>query len=72
MAPGSNNIQNVNFMLLLKIDIMSISWENCSHVIAMEPTDDVNVGSGNGLVPLGSKPLQEPILPQICVANWCH
>ena len=28
----------------------------------------VNIGSGNGLVPSGSKPLPEPILTQIC----CH
>ena len=29
--------------------------------------DDVNIGSGNGLVPSGSKPLPEPMLFQINV-----
>ena len=26
----------------------------------------VNIGSGNGLVPSGNKPLSEPMLTQIC------
>ena len=34
--------------------------------------DVVNIGSINGLVPLGNKPLHEPMLTQICVAWWCH
>ena len=32
----------------------------------------VNIGSGNGLVPLGNKPLPEPKLTQIIVAVWRH
>ena len=32
----------------------------------------VNIGSGNGLVPLGNKPLPEPMLTQIYVAIWHH
>ena len=32
----------------------------------------VNIGSGNGLVPSGNKPLPEPMLTQIFVAKWCH
>ena len=32
----------------------------------------VNIGSGNGLVPSGNKPLPEPTLTQISVAIWCH
>ena len=32
----------------------------------------VNIGSGNGLVPSGNKPLPEPILTQIFVAIWRH
>ena len=38
-------------------------------------TDDkstVNIGSGNGLVPSGNKPLPEPMLTQISVAKWRH
>ena len=30
--------------------------------------DKVNIGSGNGLVPPGNKPLPEPVLTQIYVA----
>ena len=30
----------------------------------------VNTGLGNGLVPLGNKPLPEPILTQICIVIW--
>ena len=37
-----------------------------------ELTDDVNIGSGNGLVPSGNKPLPEPMLTQIYVAKWSH
>ena len=32
----------------------------------------VNIGSGNGLVPSGNKPLSGPMLTQIYVATWCH
>ena len=35
----------------------------------------VNIGSGNGLVPSGNKPLPEPMLTQISdsdLAIWCH
>ena len=35
-------------------------------------TDDKSIGSGNGLVPLGNKPLPEPMLTQIYVAKWRH
>ena len=32
----------------------------------------VNIGSGNGLVPAGNKPLPEQILTEIYVAIWHH
>ena len=32
----------------------------------------VNIGSGNGLVPSGNKPLPEPMLTHIFVAIWRH
>ena len=32
----------------------------------------VNIGSCNGLVPSGNKPLPEPKLTQISFALWCH
>ena len=34
--------------------------------------DDVSIGSGNGLVPSGNKPLAEPMLTQIYVSIWRH
>ena len=36
-------------------------------------TDDkVDIGSGNGLVPSGNKPLPEPVLTKISNAIWRH
>ena len=32
----------------------------------------VSIGSGNGLVPSGNKPLPEPVLKKISDAIWCH
>ena len=32
----------------------------------------VNIGSGNGLVPSGNKPLPEPVLTQISATIWRH
>ena len=32
----------------------------------------VNIGSGNGLVASGNKPLPEPMLTQIYVVIWRH
>ena len=32
----------------------------------------VNISSGNGLVPSGNKPLPEPMLTQIHAAIWLH
>ena len=40
--------------------------------IPLDLADDVNIGSGNGLVPWGNKPLPEPMLTQIYVAKWRH
>ena len=37
-----------------------------------DPIDDVNIGLSNGLVPLGNKPLPEPMLTQIYVTKCCH
>ena len=34
--------------------------------------EKVNIGSGNGLVPPGNKPLAEPMLTQIYVAKLRH
>ena len=46
---------------------------NCHQVKAKTPHWSlVNIGSGNGLVPSGNKPLPEPMLTKIYVAIWCH
>ena len=46
---------------------------NCSQVNAATPHRSlVNIGSGNGLVPSGNKPLPEPMLALIPVAIWRH
>ena len=34
--------------------------------------DDVNIGSGNGLVPSGNKPLPEPMMSHIYVGKCRH
>ena len=34
--------------------------------------DQVNIGSGNGLVPSGNKPLPEPMLTKVPAAIWRH
>ena len=54
-----------------------LQWETCCEIalrrMSLDLTDDqVNIGSGNGLVPSGNKPLPEPMLTQIAVAIWCH
>ena len=39
----------------------------------LDLTDDKsNIGSGNGLVPSGNKPLPKPMLTQFLVAMWRH
>ena len=38
----------------------------------LDLTDDVNIGSGNGLVPPVNKLLPEPMSTQIYVAIWRH
>ena len=35
-------------------------------------TISVNIGSGDGLVPSGTKPLHEPMVTQFYVAIWRH
>ena len=49
-------------------------WQwNYSQMIATEPPLwEVNIGSGNGLVPSGNKPFSGPMLIQIYVTTWHH
>ena len=43
---------------------LTIEYVNIEH--------QVNIGSSNGLVPSGTKPLPVPMLIQFYVAIWCH
>ena len=82
-----SNFTSASFKIILQIDILSapsdigLSWvpENLTdgkstlvQVMAGLHWWSVNIGSGNGLVPSGNKPLPEPMLTQIFVATWCH
>ena len=53
------------------IDILIIC---CKFALGCIPRNlignQVNIGSGNGLVPFGNKPLADPILTKICNAIW--
>ena len=40
--------------------------------VSGRPLWEVNIGSGNGMVPSGNKPLPEPMLIQIYVATRRH
>ena len=58
----------VIFMLILVIDYWNCHQMNVTGSYWWQ----VNIGSGNGLVPDGTKPLPEPMLTQIYVAKWYH
>ena len=34
--------------------------------------ENINIGSGNGLVPSGTKPFPQSMMTQIYVIIWCH
>ena len=38
--------------------------------MGLDPTDEVNIGSGNRLVVPGNNPLPQPVLTQIYVTIW--
>ena len=65
------NLNLVIFKLLSRI--LSISSETALRVNETRPHRWlVNIGSGNGLVLSGNKPLPEPVLTQSDVIIWCH
>ena len=75
LAPGKFewNFGFVVFKRILVIDDRGICCEIAQIWMSLDFTDDqVNIGSGNGLVPSGNKPLPEPMLTQISVAIWRH
>ena len=68
------NFRWVIFKLILVVNDWGIYllW-NCLHMSVIGPyLWQVNIGSGNGLVPSGNKPLPEPMLTQISVDIWHH
>ena len=60
--------RQVIFEQILVIDGWAISCEVALMWMSLDFTGSVNIGSGNGLVPSGNKPLPEPMLNQIYVA----
>ena len=48
------------------------SYANVLIRMPKDLTDDVNIGSGNGLLSSSHLPLLEPMLTQIYVAIWHH
>ena len=56
---------------ILQIKFIRISCEITLMWMPQNLTNEkVNIGSGNGLMPSGSKPLPEPVLTKIYVAIW--
>ena len=64
------NIRKVIFKLNLVNGGWGISYEIALRWMPQDLTDDVNIGSGNDLVPSGNKPLPETMLTQIYVTEW--
>ena len=62
------NFRNVIFKWVLLINGFALLWMS----LDFNKWWSVKIGSGNGLVPSGNKPLPEPVLTQISVAMWCH
>ena len=76
-APGKFewNFMHVIFKQILVIDGWGIACKIALIWMSLDFIDvrwSVNIGSGNGLVLSGNKPLLEPMLTQISVAIWCH
>ena len=78
LAPGEfdYSLKLVNFKLISTVNILKYFLWNCYQVNATTGTTShwslVNIGSGNGLVLSGNKPLPEPMLTKIPVAIWRH
>ena len=66
------NYRHVVFKQILVIDGWGIFCEIALMNVTGLHWQLVNIGSGNGLVPSGNKPLPEPMMTQISVAIWRH
>ena len=66
-------IRHVILKQILEIDDWGIFCEIALIWMSLDFTDNqVNIGSGNGLVLSGNKPLPGPMLIQIFVTIWRH
>ena len=54
--------------MMAEVSLMKLPSDDCHKTLLMIG----NIGSGNGLVPLGNKPLPEPMLTQIYVIKYRH
>ena len=71
---SGSNFQSIIFKLKIQTTgLHGHLLRNWSHVNTTEPYwGEVNIGSGNGLVTSGNKPLLEPLLTKIYVTIWRH
>ena len=68
--PSSLTHWSLGDEVFYKLQYHCSNWVLTVKLNMVDPIDDVNIGSGNGLVPSGSKPLPEPTLTQITL--WHH
>ena len=61
-----------NFHTSTKLNILNISLEISLRWMPEDPKDDVNIGSSNGLVMSGTKPLLELMLANFHNIIWHH
>ena len=66
-----NEILDEYFSSQLQWLMAELPLWNCPQKNVTRPYQ-VNIGSGNGLVPSGNKPLPEPMLTKVYVAIWHH
>ena len=75
LVPGKFewNFRHVIFERVLVIDLLKHLLWNCPNMIVTGlHLWSVNIGSGNGLVPSGNKPLPEPMLTKLSNTIWRH
>ena len=70
------SIINATWMNYRGGNISSHTGISCTFSVKLQwdwwPYSQVNIGSGNGLMPSGNKPLPEPMVTQINVTIWRH
>ena len=71
LAPGKFEL-NFRYVICKQILVIDGWGISCEIVLIEMSLDFTDIGSGNGLLPDGTKPLPEPMLTQIYVAKWRH